>query len=46
MNLVQGSAARWQQLISLGIFLVFFLNLVKSQNLNHNLSAKEKNELK
>lgn len=46
MKLVHGNDARVHQLISLSLVLVFFLNLVNSQNLNHNLSTKEKNELK
>lgn len=44
MNLVHGNGARMHQFVYFVIVLVFFLNLANS--LNHNLSAKERNELK
>jgi hypothetical protein len=40
------NGARMHQVVYLVIVLVFILNLVKSQSLNHNLSSKERNELK
>lgn len=46
MNWVHRNGARMHQCLYLVIVLSFFLNFVNSQSLNHNLSAKEKNELK
>lgn len=46
MNLVHGKGARVRQAVHLVIVLVFFLSLVNSQSLKHNLSIKERNELK
>lgn len=45
MNLVHGNGARVHHGVYLVIVLVFILNLVNSQTLNH-LSSKERNELK
>lgn len=45
MKLVHDRGARMHQFVTLVIVLGFFLNLVNC-SINHNMSLKERNELK